>query len=151
MDTVTYPDERVASFVRQHFVPAKVMVREKPEVAASFDVIWTPNVVVADGAGKTTYRIEGYLPPEDFIAQLALGLGRYELEHQQFAKAAHHFEEVAKRHRGSDAAAQALYWLGVAQYKHSKDHAQLRPSWDKLVKEYPNSEWAKRANVPTKG
>src|SRR5262245_14651947 len=125
MDTVTYPDARVASFVGQQFVPIRVMVKEKPDLAAAFDVIWTPNVVLADDAGKAHYRIEGYLPPEDFLAQLALGLGRHQLERQEYAKAIHHFEEVARRHRGTDAGAQALYWLGVAQYKHSKDPAQL--------------------------
>ena len=150
MDTVTYPDERVASFVQQHFIPVRVMVKEKPEVAAAFDVVWTPNVVVGDESGKTHYRIEGYLPPEDFMAQLALGLGRYYLDRQDFARAVHHFEEVSRRHQGTDAGAQALYWLGVARYKQSKDPAQLRPSWEQLIREYPNSEWARRANIPKK-
>ena len=151
MDTVTYPDARVASFVKQHFVPAKVMVREQPDVATAHGVIWTPYVVLADPAGKEFFRIEGYLPPEDFLAQLALGLGRYDLDRNRFPQAAHHFQEVARRHQGTDAAAQALYWLGVARYKQSKDPAQLRAGWDQLLKEYPQSEWARRANVPQKG
>src|SRR5262245_20645677 len=150
MDTVTYPDNRVASYVSQHFIPTKVHVKEKPDIAAAYDVIWTPNVVVSDDAGKAHYRIEGYLPPEDFTAQLALAMGRYQLERQQFSRAIHHFDEVAQRHRGTDAGAQALYWLGVANYKNSKDPAQLRPSWERLTKEYPNSEWSKRANIPMK-
>ena len=151
MDTVTYPDARVASFVKQHFVPAKVMVREQPDVAAAHGVIWTPNVVLADHAGKDHYRIEGYLPPEDFVAQLALALGRADLERNRFPQAAHHFQEVARRHKGTDSAAQALYWLGVARYKESKDPAQMRSGgWDRLVREYPGSEWAKRADVPKK-
>src|SRR5947209_8362745 len=115
MDTVTYPDNRVASFVRQHFIPTKVMVREKPDIAASFDVLWTPNVVISDETGKPVARIEGYLPPEDFTGQLALALGRYELGRQDFGKAIHHFEEVSQRHRGTESGAEALYWLGVAR------------------------------------
>ena len=150
MDTVTYPDARVASFVKQHFVPAKVMVREQPDVASAHGVIWTPNVVLADPAGKEFHRVEGYLPPEDFVAQLALGVGRADLERNRFAQAAHHFQEVARRHKGTDAAAQALYWLGVASYKQSHDPAQLRAGWEPLLKEYPTSEWARRANVPKK-
>jgi tetratricopeptide (TPR) repeat protein len=151
MDTVTYPDSRVASLVREDFVPVKVMVKEKPDVAARYDVAWTPNVVVADDAGKTHARIEGYLPPEDFVSQLALALGRYRFDRQEYPRAIHHFEEVARRHKGTEAAAQALYWLGVSHYKQSKDPAQLRPSWQQLISEYPKSEWAKRANVPKKG
>jgi tetratricopeptide (TPR) repeat protein len=150
MDTVTYPDGRISSYIAKHFVPVKVNVREKPDVAAAFDATWTPNVVLADDAGKPHYRIEGYLPPEDFIGQLSLGLGRYYLDRQEWPQAIHHFEEVAKLHGKSDLGAQALYWLGVANYKKSKDPAQLRPSWERLIREYPNSEWAKRANVPKK-
>ena len=37
MDTVTYPEPRVAAFVGQHFIPVKISVKEKPDVAASFD------------------------------------------------------------------------------------------------------------------
>ena len=48
MDTVTYPDRRVSSFVSQHFVPVKVPVKGQPDVAASYDVVWTPAVVVGD-------------------------------------------------------------------------------------------------------
>jgi thioredoxin-related protein len=148
MDTVTYPDKRVASFLQQHFLPVKINVKDQKDIAKSYDVSWTPNVVVADETGKSYYRIEGFLPAEDFMAQLALGLGRYRLERHEYPQARHHFEEVVQRHKGTDAGAQALYWLGVANYKNTKDPTQLRPSWDKLIKEYPNSEWAKRANVP---
>ena len=151
MDTVTYPDPRVASFVRQSFVPLKVSLPENPEVAAGYDVAWSPTVLVGDEAGKAHYRVEGYLPPEEFMAQLALGLGRYEFDRQQFGRAVHHFEQVAQRHKGTEAAAQALYWLAVARYKDSKDPAQLRAGWDRLVREYPGSEWAKRADVPRTG
>jgi tetratricopeptide (TPR) repeat protein len=150
MDTVTYPDSRVASFIGQHFVPFKVMIKEKPDIAAKYEVNWTPSVVVGDEAGKPHYRMEGFLPAEDFLGQLALGLGRFRFNREEFPKAIHHFEEVSSRHRGTEAGAQALYWLGVANYKQTKDPAKLRPNWDKLIKEYPNSEWAKRANVPKK-
>ena len=150
MDTVTYPDNRVSSYVGRHFVPIKIVMKEKPDLVAAYNVMWAPNIIVSDETGKVYYRIEGFLPPPDFIGQVALAMGRYQFERQQFAAAAHHFEEVAQRHQGTDAGAQALYWLGVAQFKNSKDPATLRPSWEKLVREYPKSEWAKRANVPKK-
>lgn len=70
------------------------------------------------------------------------------LDRRQFAEAAERFEEVAERHSGTDAGAQALYWLGVARYKQSKDAAQLRPSWQRLVRDYPRSDWARRTKIP---
>jgi thioredoxin-related protein len=77
MDTVTYPDPRVAQFVQQHFVPVKVGVKQNQRLAEDYLVSWTPNVVIADEQGKVHYRVEGYLPPEDFVAYLSLGVGKY--------------------------------------------------------------------------
>src|SRR5262245_42893352 len=87
MATVTYPDPRVAQFIAGHFVPAKVRVKESPRLVEEYLVGWTPNVVVADDQGKVHYRVEGYLPPEEFLAHLSLGVGKYWLNRKQFDRA----------------------------------------------------------------
>ena len=93
--------------------------------------------------------MEGCLPPEEFLARLSLGVGKYWLNRKQFERARERFDEVDRRHTGSDAGAEALYWLGVAQYKYSHDSAQLRPSWQRLA-EYPKSEWTTRTRIPSR-
>jgi hypothetical protein len=148
MDTVTYPDDRVVQFIQQDCVPARVKVKESPDLVEEYLVSWTPNAVLADEQGRVHYRVEGYLPPEEFVARLSLGVGRYWLDRQQFARARGRFEEVARRHAGSGAAAEALYWLGVAHYKESHDPAQLRLGWQRLAQEYPDSEWTVRTRIP---
>jgi len=148
MDAVTYPDAHVAEFISKHYVPVKIKVKDRPDIAAGYDVNWTPSVLIADESGRTHSRIEGYVPAEDFVAHLSLALGRYELDRQQFQRAIHQFQEVSQRHRGTETAAQALYWLGVARFKDSKDQAQLRATWNLLIDDYPVSEWSKRANIP---
>jgi tetratricopeptide (TPR) repeat protein len=150
MDTVTYPDPRVAQFITNHFIPARVMVKQNPRLVEDYLVSWTPNVVLADDQGKVHYRLEGYLPPEAFLAHLSLGQGKFWLQRKQFAQAQERFDEVARRHAGTDAGAEALYWLGVAHYKQSHDPAQLRPSWQQLVQQYPKSEWTERSRIPRK-
>jgi len=150
MDTVTYPDPRVAEFIEQHFAPVRVVIRENRELADEYLVSWTPNVVVADDRGRVHYREEGYLLPEDFLARLSLGLGKFLLDRNQFADAAHRFEEVTQRHPGTEAGAEALYWLGVAHFKESHDASQLKASWNQLVQDYPESEWARRTKIPAK-
>jgi thioredoxin-related protein len=62
MDTVAYPDPRVTQFITGHFIPARVRVKESPELVEEYLVGWTPNVVVADDQGKVHYRVEGYRP-----------------------------------------------------------------------------------------
>jgi Thioredoxin-like domain/Tetratricopeptide repeat len=150
MDTVTYPDPRVAEFVEQHLVPVKIAIRDNKDLAEQYHVSWTPNVVIADEDGHVHYRIEGYLPPEDFLARLSLGLGEYELNRQQFADAAHRFEEVAQRHPETEAEAEALYWLGVAHFKETHDPSQLKSSWSQLAKKFPDSVWTRRTQIPSK-
>jgi hypothetical protein len=151
MDAVTYADPRVGRFVEEHFLPVRVHVKEEPQLVEDYFAVWTPLVVIADELGGVHQRLEGYVPPDDFIARLALGLGRYWLHGRQFARAARHFEEVSRRHRGTDAGAEALYWLGVACFKQTADAAQLGPSWQALRREYPASEWTRRTQVPGVG
>jgi hypothetical protein len=152
MDTVTYPDPRVAPFLRAHFVPVKVPVKQNRDLAEQYQVSWTPNVVIADERGTVHERIEGFLPPAEFVARLSLGAGKYHLHRNEFDRAKERFEEVARRHHGTAAGAEALYWLGVAAYKQSHDPSALRTAgWEQLAREYPDSEWAKRAQIPKAG
>src|SRR3954470_20393948 len=94
MDTVTYPDPRVAAFIIGHFIPARLRVKESPELVLEYLVAWTPNVVFSDDSGKVHYRVEGYLPPEDFLAYLSLGVGKYRLHRKRFEQAGERFDEV---------------------------------------------------------
>jgi tetratricopeptide (TPR) repeat protein len=148
MDTVTYPDHHVAHFIEEHFVPARVRTKDNPELLKEYFVAWTPNIVITDDQGKVHYRVEGFLQPQDFVAKLSLGAGRYHLNRQEYDQAAERFEKIAERHAGTDAAAEALYWLGVTNFKQSHDPTQLRPIWQRLAEEYPDSDWTKRSKVP---
>ncbi len=150
MDTVTYPDSRVAQFIAEHFIPVEVRVKDNPRLVEEYLVAWTPNVLILDDAGKVHYRIEGYLPPEAFLARVSLGIGKYWLHGKYFEAARERFEEVATRHARTNAGAEALYWLGVAQYRLAHDPGQLRPSWQRLAQEYPQSAWALRTRIPAK-
>jgi len=150
MDTVTYPDPRVAEFIEKHAVPVRVVIRENRELAEEYRVSWTPNVVIADENGRVHYRIEGYLPPVEFLGRLSLGIGKFDLNRGRFDEATGRFEEVSRRHAKSEAGAEALYWLGVARFKKTHNAADLKSSWEQLAREYSNSEWTVRTRIPQK-
>src|SRR5262245_57106421 len=139
MDTVTYPDTRVADFTTAHFVPVRIPVKANRALVEEFMVSWTPNVVIADDRGRVHFRIVGYLPPDDLVAHLPLGLWRWRLDRPRAAEAAGRVGGVARGHAGTDAGAAALYWLGVARYKATHEPAELRSSWDVLARQYPSS------------
>ena len=65
-----------AQFINQNFVPIKIHIKENKEAFGRFGAQWTPTLILLDPEGKERYRFEGFLPPEDFLAQLEMGLAR---------------------------------------------------------------------------
>jgi TolA-binding protein len=87
------------------------------------------------------------LPPEDFIAQIMLGRGKAEFNADHFEQAIQCFQEVLSRYPKTDGAPEAQYFLGVARYKATHDPKELKLGLEVLQREYPGSEWTKKAQV----
>jgi len=132
--------------VSQRFVPAKVHIKEQPQTFERFGVQWTPVLVVMDPGGTERHRWEGYLPPEDFLGQLELGLAKSAFAAERWAEAERLFREVAEKHPQADYAPQALYYAGVARYK-GGDASALPATARALAQKYPQSSWATKASV----
>jgi TolA-binding protein len=146
-----YSNPRVAAFVNEHFVPVRVHVKEQrqqfQQLGQRFDAQWTPTTLIIDSAGNERHRIEGFLPLDDFLSQLALGLGRAAFASGDFAAAERTFRDVLNRYPESDAAAEALYWAGVSRYKGTGDANALRETARAFADRYQNTSWAKKASV----
>jgi len=142
-----YPDERVAQFINQNFVPIKIHIKENKEAFGRFGAQWTPTLIVLDQEGKERYRLEGFLPSEDFLAQLEMGLARSAFERGEFQEAERRYRDVAKKYPKSEAVPEALYWAGVSKYKATNDPAPLQEAARNLKTQYPESSWAKKASV----
>jgi TolA-binding protein len=97
---------------------------------------------VLDESGKERYRIEGYLPKDEFAAELLLGLARVAFTAKKWADAEKLYEEILQKYPSSTA---ALYWKGVSTYKETNDHHVLGAIAKTLQQKYPNSVWAKKA------
>jgi outer membrane protein assembly factor BamD (BamD/ComL family) len=91
--------------------------------------------------GDPYYEWNGYLPPDRYLAQLGLGLGKAALKEGRFADAARLFDRVAAEHPGGDEAAEATYWAAVSRYKGSGNGDDLVGGWKKLRTDYPDSIW----------
>jgi uncharacterized protein HemY len=108
---------------------------------------WTPTLLVLDPEGTERHRIEGFLPAEDLLPQLMLGLGHSEFARQHWQAAERHFREIVDRFPDSEAAAEAMYWAGVSSYKGSGDAAALGETARAFSRRYQESSWAKKASV----
>jgi len=143
MGAVTYPDQKVAEFVTQRMVPLQVLA-DKP-LAEEFKVKWTPTIIVLDYYGKEHHRTVGFFPPEEFIPNLLLGMGKVDYDTDQFGAAIQHFDKLLAEYQKSGAAPEAIYLRGVSGYKSTHDAKPLKEAYEKLKADYPQSEWTMRA------
>jgi hypothetical protein len=125
----------------------KIHVKEQPEEFKRFGAPWTPTQLIMDPDGIERHRIEGFLPVEDFLAQLQLGLAKIEFQRQNFPAAEKLFRSVYEKFPSASAAAEAMYWAGVAKYKASNSGQDLTETGKMLSEKYPDSEWARKGSV----
>lgn len=96
-------------------------------------------MLILDPNGEERYRIEGYLPVEEFRAQLELGLARVDFMSKKWADAERRYAEILERYPDAKAAPEALYWKGVSRYKATNDHKVLGELPALFQEKYPDS------------
>lgn len=145
MDTVTYPDANVQRFLTEHFVCAHFNTADATsavkELQRSFRQVWTPTLLVFDHHQIEARRSIGYFPPEEFIADLRVGLGMVELLHGKYGQAFTHFRHVVDHFPKTTIAPEALYWAGVAAYQRDGKPESLVEQWQELGSRCPQSPW----------
>ena len=142
MEAESYSDDEISSFINENFVPLEAHIKQHPVYFHRFDANWTPALVILDANGNERFRLEGYLPPEEFRAQLELGLARVSFMNKNWADAERRYATVLDRYPNSQAAPVALYWKGVSHYKATNDHTILGELPGMFEQNYPDSIWA---------
>ena len=146
-----WPDERVARFVNETFIPARVHVKDDAaafkKYGEQYNAHWTPTVLELDPNGEEFYRVEGFLPLEDFLAQLMLGRAHMDFKQGKWAEAEKRFREIVEKLPKSEAAPEAMYWAGVSRYKATQDAAALKETAKAFSQRYKDSTWAKKASI----
>jgi TolA-binding protein len=128
-------------------VPVKFHIRERQDMFDRFRAQWTPTQLVVDADGNEIYRIEGFLPTEDFLAQLEMGRARADFSAGRFREAERRFQSIVERRREARIAPEARYWAGVSAYKATNDSKALRETAVALRERWPDDEWTRKASV----
>ena len=145
-----WPDERVVRLVTENFLPARVHVRQDAadfkRFGERYGAPWTPTILVLDAEGVERHRIEGFLPLEDFLAQVTIGLGHLAFQAGRWKEAGARFRDVVDHLPQAEGAPEALYWAGVARSK-GGDAGALAETARQFETSYTDSGWAKKAAV----
>ncbi len=142
-----YPEPKVSEFVALNFIPVRLHVKKHPEAMGRFNAQWTPTILIIDPNGTERHRIEGYLPVDEFLVQLNIGLARAMFGANQFDKAEQLYRGITDRFPNSEFAPEAQYWAGVSKYKGSNDAAALKKTAEAFKNRYQDSSWAKKASI----
>jgi TolA-binding protein len=141
----------VARFIAEQLEPVRVHVREQKDeyrrLSERYNAQWTPTVLILDSEGEERHRIEGFLPVDDFLPQLALGLAKSAFYRKDYAESERRYREIVDEFPSTDAAAEALYWAGVSKYKASGDASALKATGAAFRERYQDTTWAKKASV----
>ena len=147
MGAVTYPDQRVARLINDNFVPVQINVVEHPEFTDRFLQRWTPAIFFIDAEGREHRRQLGYAFPDDFVADLHIGLAQEAFDNKRYEEAVARYEHIVNELPDSLDAPEALYMVGVAKYRATGDGSYLGIYWDQVAERYPGTRWAKAGDV----
>ena len=143
MDAVTYPNEKVVSFLEQNVIPLRIPSDDA--LAAKFKIKWTPTLVTLDSQGVERHRTVGFLKPEELIASVLLGTGKILFETEKYDQAIGHLDRIITSYPKSSCAPEAIFLKGVSQFKSTHDPKFLKAVYERLERDYPNSEWTGKA------
>jgi len=146
METVTYPEHEVQEFLGEHFTPVRLDVHHAAEAVRRYNQNWTPTFLVLNEEGVEAHRVIGYLPPEEFRAELRLGLGKACFDRGTFENALVHLRETVIHFPDTWTAPEAQYWLGVTRYRMEGKPDGLMAEWNLLLERWPESRWARSAS-----
>ncbi len=101
MDTVTYPDASTVEVIDQNLIAMRVQIGSNPVLANRFKVQYTPTVIVLDGDGVERQRTVGFLPPEEFVPSLLLGIGKSHYFNDRFKQASEALRQLLENYADS--------------------------------------------------
>ena len=141
---MTYPQPAVAEYIRERFVPLKLLINNRDHWALyrANQVIWTPTVGFMDRNGSMHYHSVGFLPPEEFLSVMKMGRARCLMAWMRSAEAAEELEVAASV--DNSFTPEALYWLGIARFLVRRDSSRMWEPLDRLTSLYPASPCARR-------
>ena len=107
MDAVTYPSPLTIEFVDRNLIAHRISMNTPGTKPMEFGIQYTPTVVIVDGRGKEQHRNVGFVPPEEFVPFLMLGVAKAYSHHKRFNQALAMLDKLLGRYPRSRSAPEA--------------------------------------------
>ena len=150
MDAVTYSNDNVIAFMNEYLIAFRLHLGDE-SVWEHHHTFWTPTTAIFGIKGMNVHgkhevqRSIGFFEPDDFIANLHLGIAKVRLDQDEFDTALVHLNRLLEKFPGSDVIPETIYFRGITLYKQNNDPSRLKQAYEKLSNDYPASTWAKRS------
>lgn len=144
MGAVTYSSGNVINAIHDEVVALQLPYDQEPQ-ASDYNVKWTPALFIIDPEGVEHHSTVGFLPPEEFIPFLLLGIAKSYFDLEKFEEAHAYLERIIEDYPQSLAAPEAVYRRGVTKYKMTHAVDGLVEAYETLQGRYPGSDWARRS------
>lgn len=145
MGAVTYPNHEVERYIEHSFIPVQYNVAERVDAVDQFNAAWTPTIIVQDAEGREYRRSFGYLDPRRFLGELSLARLHRSIHRQDLGDATERVRDALEHTKGDTAREpEVLYFGAVVAYKSTGKAEQLKEGWNRLFKEFAESDWAKK-------
>jgi len=107
MDTVTYPDPRTVDLLTLYMIAVRVNTSSSDPLLRRFPIQYTPTEIVLDADGIERHRTVGFHPPEEFIPELLLGIGKAAVHAGRYSRALALLDKVLLNYPSSKASSEA--------------------------------------------
>lgn len=131
--------------MEKNYAAVKVNVQTQKDLAKRFGTLWTPAIFATTPEGQVVHQTIGWLSPADFLTEFTYGLARAAMNARDFEKASRLLRDTVAQGPKHDRAAEAMYWLGVSEYRRTNGIDAAKVAWKELVAKYPASTYAARA------
>ena len=122
---------------------------ENRELCKKMKAVWTPIFAFLDGEESEHHRFIGFLPPDEFSAQVHLARAKAAFAKGDAATARAAYQSIVDRWPQTDAAPESLYWTGVCDFKLTKNLQTLMDRCKEVPKRWPGHIWAKKLGFIT--
>lgn len=150
MDRVTYPNEDVQEYLKEHFIGVKleqhIDAKRVAQLLRPRKLTWSPLFLVLGPSGIEHRLILGYYPPRKFIAELDLGRGLASLTAGAADAAEEIFATLTMRFENTSVVPEALFWQGIACYRSTRQKKDLSIAWQEILQRFPESPWAHKSD-----